>query len=194
MADSTPRKKELGELALRNAEQMSLPPTEVEANTLAEVLALPRVTVTRPPKEQLLAAGMRPYDCHANCFELATNDPKQMTRHVFGWLIYGSDLILHSVVEMRGRWLCLTPQLVPAPSQFEFIPDAHIEWRETGDGERHPFRCGVSIPSALRKYPEYHIRMRDEFHNLLASGIAAFDAREMVDVTLGAELRKMEPI
>lgn len=190
----TMREKELGELALRNAEQMAFPPTEWEANALAEVLALPRVAVTRPPVEELLAAGMLPYDCHGNCSAQETNDPDQLTRHVWGWLIYGSDLILHSVVERHGHWQCLTPQLVRAPSQFQFIPDPFIEWTDTTDGARHAFRGGVRIPQALRKYPEHHLRMRDEFNDLLASGMSAFDAREIVDVTLGAELRKMEPI
>ncbi|MBA1157060.1 hypothetical protein [Microvirga mediterraneensis] len=194
MAANTLRRETLGELALRNAEQMAFPATEWEANTLAEVLALPRVTVTRPPEEQLLAAGMLPYDCHANCFAQAANDPDRVSRHVFGWLIYGSDLILHSVVETRGHWLCLTPQSVQAPSQFQFIPDPFIEWLDTGDGGRHAFRCGVRLPKALRKYPAYHLRMWDELNDLMASGMSAFDAREMVDVTLGAELRKMEPI
>ncbi|WP_292670730.1 hypothetical protein [Mesorhizobium sp.] len=193
-ANNTLRKKELGELALRNAEQMAFPSTEWEANTLAEVLALPRVTVRRAPEEQLLAAGMLPYDCHVNCFAQAANDPDRMSRHVCGWLIYGSDLILHSVVETRGHWHCLTPQLVQAPSQFQFIPDSFIEWLETSDGVRHAFRGGVRLPRGLRKYPEHHLRMRDELHDLIASGMSAFDAREMVDVTLGAELRKMEPI
>jgi hypothetical protein len=194
VADNTLRRERLGELALRNAEQMAFQATEWEANTLAEVLALPRVTVTRPPEEQLLAAGMLPYDCHANCFAQAANDPDRVSRHVFGWLIYGSDLILHSVVETRGHWLCLTPQSVQAPSQFQFIPDPLIEWLDTGDGGRYAFRCGVRLPKALRKYPGYHLRMWDELHDLMASGMSAFDAREMVDVTLGAELRKMEPI
>ncbi|OOG73861.1 hypothetical protein B0E45_06100 [Sinorhizobium sp. A49] len=185
------RKKELGELALRNAEEMSFPPTEWEANTLAEVLSLPRVTVTRPPEHELLAAEMLPYNCHVNCSRQAANDPE--SHHVWGWCVYGSDLILHSVVEMRGHWLCLTPQLVEAPSRFQFIPDPSIEWRETSDG-RDAFRGGVRLPQALRKYPEHHLRMRDELHDLVASGMSAFDAREMVDATLGAELRKKDPI
>jgi hypothetical protein len=193
-ANNTLRKRQLGELALRNAEQMAFPPTEWEANTLAEILALPRVTVTRPPEEQLLAAGMRPYACHANCFEHAANDPDQISSHVCGWLIYGSDLILHSVVETAGHWFCLTPQLVQAPSKFQFIPDSFIEWLEANDGSTDAFRRGVRLPYALRKYPEHHLRMRDEFLDLIASGMSAFDARELVDVTLGAELRKMEPI
>jgi hypothetical protein len=36
--------------------------------------------------------------------------------------------------------------------------------------------------------------MRDEFKSLIALGMSAVDARERVDATLGAELRKMAPI
>lgn len=187
--DNVLRKLELGELALRNAERLAFPPSEWEAETLAEVLALPRVIVTRPPEEELLAAGMLPYDCHVNCSAQAANDPDRLSRHVWGWLIYGFDLILHSVVERRGSWLCLTPQLVRSPSQFQFIPDPFIEWAETDDGTaRVAFRLGVQLPDALRKHPEHHIRMRDELQRLMASGMSAFEARRVVDATLGADL------
>jgi hypothetical protein len=104
-------------------------------------------------------------------------------------------LIIHSVVEIGTRWICLTPQLVKTPSRFQFIPDALITWQVTSDGKaRDPFRCGRKLPQALRKYPELHIQMRDEFKSLLSLGMSAVDAREQVDATLGAELRKMAPI
>lgn len=185
MTDGTRRNEELAELVLRNAEQMAFPPSEREAHVLADVLSLPRVTVTRPPQAQLLALDMRPYHCHANCAAQAANDPEQLSRHVSGWLIDGPDLILHSVVEMRGKWFCLTPQLVPAASQFQFIPDPLIEWREAGDGARRAFRGGVVLPEVLRKYPEHHILMRNELHRLIAAGMSIADARQRVDATLG---------
>lgn len=189
------RKKELDEMALWQVEGLAFPPTEWEKNTLAEVLALPRVTVTRPPEHHLLAAGMVPNDCHANCSAQAASDPDRLSRHVWGWLISGQIVVLHSVVEMSGQWLCLTPQAMPSPSQFQFIPDPHIEWLETSDGSgRDAFRLGVKVPTALRKYPEYHVRMWDELRVLTASGVAAFDAWELVAAKLGAELRQREPI
>lgn len=195
LTDKALRREELGELALRNASQLAFPPTDWEADTLAEVLALPRVTVTRPPEEELLAAGMLPYDCHSNCSAQAANDPERATCHVWGWLILGSNLILHSVVEVRGQWLCLTPQLVRAASRFQFIPDPFIEWRESRDGNsREAFRGGVMLPMGLRKYPEHHVRMWDQFHILVTSGMSAFDARELIDATLGAELRQKPQI
>ena len=52
------RKKALAERAVSVAEEFAFPPTEWEANTLAEVLCLPRVNVLRPPREELLAAGV----------------------------------------------------------------------------------------------------------------------------------------
>ncbi|CDZ41590.1 Hypothetical protein NGAL_HAMBI1145_59680 [Neorhizobium galegae bv. officinalis] len=189
------KQKELTELILRNASWLAFPATEWEAQTLREVLLLPRVIVTRPPEEQLLAAEMVPYDCHANCSRQEANDPERTSRHVCGWIIDSSDLILHSVVEMSGQWLCLTPQLVPGPRHFEFIPDPLIEWRDTDDGSaRDAIREGMPLPHALRKYPERHIRMRDELLRLVASGTSVIDARDEVDATLGAELRRMGPI
>ncbi|MGO4440143.1 hypothetical protein [Rhizobium sp. RAF56] len=187
------RRKMLGERAVLVAEQFAFPPTEWEAKTLAEVLSLPRVHVMRPPREELLAAGMVERDCHRNCSVQVTNDPDRSCRHVVGWLIHGSDLILHSVVEWSGYWLCLTPQLVAAPSEFQFIPDPLIEWVETRIG-MEAFRGGVAVPHALRKYPEHHLLLRDKFHELLDSGISAYDARQIVDTTLGEELRKNERI
>ncbi|MDX1016386.1 hypothetical protein GOL25_25925 [Sinorhizobium medicae] len=184
------RKRELGELALRNIEGMAFPPSDWEADTLAEVLALPRVVVTRPPVNDLLAADMAPYQCHANCATQEANDPDRTSRHVSGWLIYGSDLILHSVVQIAGEWLCITPQLVPAPAQFQFIPDPLIEWKVGSDGiAKEAFRCGIALPDALRKYPNDHIGVRDRFRELMATGLSAFDARKVVEAALGAELR-----
>lgn len=194
MTDDTQREHELAEFVLGNAEHMAQPPSEWEAKVLADVIALPRVTVLRPPRAQLLALGMLPYHCHANCALQAANDPEQLSRHVSGWLIDGPDLILHSVIEMRGRWFCMTPQYVPAPPQFQFTPDPLIEWRDASDGARLAFRGGSQLPEVLRKYPEHHIRMRDELRRLIAAGMSVADARQKVDAILGAELRKLEPI
>lgn len=189
------RQKELGDLAIRNAEEMAFHPTDWEQQVLAEVIKLQRVIVVRPPEAELLDADMVRNDCHVNCHTQEANDPDRLSRHVTGWLIDGSDLILHSVVDYGGQWLCLTPQLAPAPSKFQFIPDRFIEWRESGDGTtRDAYRKGKALPTALRKYPEDHIQMRDEFRRLMTSGMSAFDARDRVDATLGVEFRKKEPI
>ncbi|MBB5553661.1 hypothetical protein [Rhizobium lentis] len=185
------RKKELGELAQRNIEGMAFPASDWEADTLAEVLALPRVVVTRPPVDALLAADMAPYHCHANCANQEANDPDGTSRHVTGWLVYGSDLILHSVVQIDGEWLCMTPQLVPVAKQFQFIPDPLIEWRVSRDGSgNEAFRGGIVLPEALRRHPQDHIRVRDRFRELMASGLSAFDARKVVEETLGDELKR----
>jgi hypothetical protein len=186
---------ELDSFILRNAEELAFPPSEWEADTLAEVLALPRVVVTRPPDEDLFVIGMRPNDCHSNCAAQVANDPEGRSRHVSGWYIHGTSLILHSVVEIGSQWVCLTPQIVKTSSRFQFIPDALITWQNTSDGKaRDAFRCGRKLPQALRKYPELHIQMRDEFNLLIALGMSAVDARERVDATLSAELRKMTRI
>ncbi|MDR6104234.1 hypothetical protein QE369_004431 [Agrobacterium larrymoorei] len=187
---SEDRKHELGKLAQRNIEGMAFPASQWEANTLAEVLALARVVVSRPSAEELLAIGMMPYNCHVNCDAQQANDTSGESRHITGWIIYGSDLILHSVVQIGRQWLCMTPQIVPVSPQFEFIPDPMIEWRENDDGNgKTPYRLGVASPSVLRRYPEDHIRALDRFRELVGGGLSAFEAREILAVTLGAELK-----
>lgn len=185
----------LDQFIFRNVEEMAFEPSEWEAKTLLEVLALPRVTVTRPPEKQLLAIGMRPNDCHANCAGQEANDTEGRSRHVSGWYIHGSDLILHSVVNIGGDWYCLTPQTTSLPSRFQFIPDSQIEWQPSSDGMgMDAFRGGRALPLALRKHPHVHVQMRDEFMALIAAGLAAVDARDRVAANWAAELRKLEPI
>ena len=89
---------------LWNVESMAFPPSQREGDLLWEVLGLPRVTVTRPDKGRLLAMGMVPHNCHVNCGEFAASESDGLTRHIWGWIIHGTDLILHSVVERQGQW------------------------------------------------------------------------------------------
>lgn len=85
----------------------------------------------------------------------------------------------------------MTQQLVPVPTQFQFIPDPLIEWRVSGDGSgKEAFRGEIALPEALRKHPQDHIRVRNRFRELMASGLAAFDAHKVVEETLGDELKR----
>ncbi|WP_421477669.1 hypothetical protein [Agrobacterium tumefaciens] len=182
--------RELGELAQRNIEGMAFPASEWEARTLTEVLALARVVVSRPPADELLAIGMVPYNCHVNCDAQQANDTSGESRHITGWIIYGSDLILHSVVQMGRQWFCMTPQIIPVSPQFDFIPDPCIEWRKDDDGHgKTPYRLEVASPSVLRRYPEDHFRALDRFRELVDGGLSAFEAREILAATLGAEMK-----
>lgn len=172
---------ELADLIRRNVESMAFPPSEIEAATYKEVSALPRVVVSRPPAEELLAIGFVHYDCHRNCGEQAANDPDGKSSHVAGWLPHGEDLILHSVALIGNQWICLTPQLVPMPDRFAFIPDPDLEWRNADSGTtRTAFRHGNEVPRALRKDSGRHIRLRDEFQALVAKGHSVIEARDLM--------------
>lgn len=160
---------------------MAFPASEMETTIYEEVSALPRVIVSRPPAEELLAAGFVHYDCHRNCGEQAANDPDGKSRYVAGWLPHGEDLILHSVAVIGNQWICLTPQLVPAPNRFEFMPDPYLEWRDRDGGSTlSAFRREHKVPEALRKDPSRHIRMRDEFRALIATGLSVIEARDRI--------------
>lgn len=179
----------IDDLILRNAAIFAKPVTETEKQAYNDVIALPRVVVTRPPKDELLAADMVPYDCHTNCAAQEANDPTGSSHHVFGWMVLGQDLILHSVVKMGSDWLCLTPQTVELSSRFDFIPDPLIEWWDADDGvSLVACRQGKELPEALRKDPEHHIRMYNELLRLVASGLSVAEARDNVASTLGKTL------
>ncbi|AZO68022.1 hypothetical protein EJ075_25985 [Mesorhizobium sp. M6A.T.Cr.TU.016.01.1.1] len=181
VAAGTAANIELADLIRRNVQSMAFPPSEIEAAAYEEVSALPRVAVSRPPAEELLAAGFVPYDCHRNCGEQEASDLDGKSRQVTGWLPHGEDLILHSVAIIGNQWICLTPQLVPAPNRFEFIPDPHLEWRNAdGGATRTAFRHGNEVPKALRRDPGRHIRMRDEFQALVARGHSVIEARNLM--------------
>ena len=96
-------------------------------------------------------------------------------------LPHGEDLILHSVAVIGDQWICLTPQLVPAPNKIEFIPDTHLERRGTNGGSTWiAFRHGDEVPEALRRDPGHHIRMRDGFRRLVATGHLMVEARDLI--------------
>lgn len=171
--------EDIEKLIVRNIEAMAFKPSEFEAATYAELIALPRVIVARPPTKDLVSAGFVHYDCHRNCGEQVENDPSGNSRHVVGWLPYGDDLILHSVVVIGERWICLTPQFVGAPDRFEFIPDTQLVWHDQGQ-TKIVHRHGREIPEVFRKNPMRHIRMRDAFRALIAQGLSAIEARDMV--------------
>ncbi len=170
----------VAQMVLRNVEALGSPETEHEAIIFAEVLTLPRVVVSRQPVKRLLAAGMIPYNCHVNCHNQEARDPAKQSRHVTGWLIHGSNLILHSVVVTWNQWICITPQLDKAANQFEFIPDFDIEWRDNPGGWRDPVRKGVVVPDILRKNPAREIEKKERFLELLNSGLSIKEAQQSV--------------
>jgi hypothetical protein len=185
---------DLDQFIIRNVEEMAFEPSESEAATLLEVLTLPRVTVIRPPEKQLLAVGMRPNDCHANCAAQAANDTEGRSRHVSRWYIHGSDLILHSVVDIGGDWYCLMPQTTSLPYGSSSSPTAisiAAFIRRNGYGRISGWE---STSLGIRKYPNVQVQMRDEFMALIAAGVAAVEAQDKVSANWAAELEKHAPI
>lgn len=106
----------------------------------------------------------------------------------------GPILTLHSVIEVGGRWHCITPQLAPMPREFEFIPDDRLSWVDQGGGKRDIVRDGIAVPVGLRKYPKASIEMRDRLRELIAAGMDAADAWKAVDEDLGAKVMALPAV
>jgi len=184
------RRTDLAEMLMVESERWGRPETDLERAWLKELLQLPRVQVMRPPDEQLLVSGMRPKECHLNCWAQEKNDPQ--SKHYPGWMVDGPVLVLHSVIQAQGQWLCLTPQMaVGMPSTFEFIPDPSMEWVSNGEGGRVLRRRGHEVPVGLRAHPEVHVAMHQEFMRLIATGQHPVDAYKEIDDTFGKQLMEL---
>lgn len=187
-------RKAFADMVSAELDKWAFPPSVQEEAWLSELAAAPRVTVRRQPDGPLIQGGMRPKECHLNCSEQAENDPRQQTRHVLGWWVQGPILVLHSVIEVGARWYCITPQLAPMPTEFEFIPDDQLSWVDQGEGKRDIVRYGLAVPVGLRKYPQASIEMRDRLRELIAAGMDSADAWRAVDGDLGARLMALPGI
>ena len=117
---------------LEEGRKWDFPRSEWEIAACAELRNQPVVVVRRAPVQQLNLMRMPANKCHANAHWYAENDPSKKSRRVTGWWIQWPDLVLHSVIEIDGQMICITP--IPYDeSDFPFIPDPKISWAENGE-------------------------------------------------------------
>lgn len=144
---------EFRERILAKGRDWDFPDSEWETKAVDEIMALAddAVVVTRVPAAQLEWMRMPAAECHANASWYAKNDPRATM--VTGWWVQFPSFVLHSVVRIGDDYFCVTPTPFDE-GEFHFIPDAKIEWRDTGN-VRTAFRDGVAIGPGLRRYPSF---------------------------------------
>jgi hypothetical protein len=153
MGEAKQKRAALKALAIKQFERWDFPPSEAEAQAVAEIEKLPVLMVRRYSPEQLEWMGMPPNQCHANARFMQDKDPEGKCRQITGYWPQAGNYVLHSVVERDGELFCVTPTLIGVPDIFPFIPDPDIEWREEGD-HRVPYRKGLIVEPGLRTDPE----------------------------------------
>lgn len=180
MGEAKRREAILRAAILQECDLWDRPGTEWEARLVAEIRQLPVVVGERAPPHEMAWGGMRPRECHANCIFYAKNDPTGISKHVLGWWLQGDLLVLHSMIENGGRYICITPQEKDVPDVFPFIPDAKIQTVE--DGEHFDYlRDGEPIVAGLRPDPEGHRAMIHLMRERILSGMKPYRAMTLAD-------------
>lgn len=134
------RKKFLEEAHLR-----ARPYDEREAEVLERILKLKFETINRAPEAQLEYMGMKPQQCHENCYQYAKLDPEGKAKPVYGWWRLGEAYVFHSVVGRDGGLACITPHSIKTDS-IEFARDPDATEREDG----FYFSDGTKVPQNVR--------------------------------------------
>ncbi|QBX36888.1 hypothetical protein E4M02_04400 [Brevundimonas sp. S30B] len=163
----------------RVLDMWSFPPSEAEARTVAEVEALPAVTVERESAERLEWARMKPRLCHDNCAWYERNDPTGTAKSVTGWMREPTgNYVLHAVVNVGGEYRCITP--IPGePSRFQFIPDPDIQTVRQDDNKYRHTRKGFEIGAGIRPDPAKTLRHIEVIRERLASGMDPYKAMDL---------------
>lgn len=160
---------------LARLDRWCFPATEAEAAVVAEITLLPKIPVRRWPSE--LLSGMKSNECHPNAWRFVESHPKGKCRQISGWWPMDGHFVLHSVVELEGEFICVTPYGDGASSVFPFIPDPLIEWRQEGP-VRRAYRKGYKIELGVRSDPVESMRVTAVVRARVLAGMDAQKAQQ----------------
>lgn len=167
---------------LSEATKWSSPATDEEIELALILDTLPRRPARRLPKERLQLMGMPPNMCHANCRWYAQSEPAR--RECLGWLQDADRVyVLHSLIEMDGELVCITPSTMGAPDTFEFIPDNKVDMIEDNSGYVTFKRNGIRVSHGVRGDPARMIKKMGKLRELLLSGVTPYKAMEEIAAT-----------
>src|ERR1700682_734226 len=132
MGQAKVRREALRQELLKNSKEWDFATSLWEAALCAELREGAVVVVPRAPPEQLAWSRMPAQECHAIARWYAKNDPSGKARMITGWWVQWPNFVLHSVVEVEGRLICITPSAF-GETEIPFISDPKITWTEDGE-------------------------------------------------------------
>jgi hypothetical protein len=118
-------------------------------------------------------------ECHANVRWYVKHDPSKKARAVTGWWVQWPDFVLHSVIEMDGQLICITPTQFDE-AELPFIPDPKISWIENGE-VYSAVRDGRVIGPGIRAFPAFTRARNAIVRERLLAGVDPFRAIEFTD-------------
>lgn len=176
MGEAKQRRKKLRASMLAQADAWSRPASAWEAELVEELLDMPVVRVPRLPAEDIAWMRMPANECHANTRWYAANEPTGQVRSVSGWWLQGFDFVLHSVIGNQGEYRCITPS-ADGETEIFFIPDAKIEWVETGE-VYSARRNGQFVDLGVRRFPAFTRAINEAVRTRLLAGVEPYRAME----------------
>jgi hypothetical protein len=179
MGQAKVRRKALLQKCLKMSEEWDFPPSPWEAAVCADLREEDVVVVARAPIDQLAWARMPANECHANVRWYAKNDPSGNSRAVVGWWVQWPNFVLHSVVEIEGQLICITPSPY-GETEIPFIPDPKIEWIENGD-IYSAIRDGRPIGIGVRVFPKFTMAQNAIVRERLLGGCDPLKAGDFSD-------------
>ena len=133
------------------------PASEHEKQLVNELAHLPIYSIPRVPSETMREIGTQPNQCHLNCLRYVQNQVTTNATMCLGWMVGEVEgtrfYILHSVLEMDAKYVCITPIPNNDDARLLFIPDTQISMVRK-DGETKFYRHNEILPTVLRENPE----------------------------------------
>lgn len=193
MGQAKVRREALRQRMLDQGKRWDFPPSPWEAAVCADLREREEevVIVRRASAEELAWARMPANECHTNARWYAQNDPTGKARAVTGWWVQWPAFVLHSVVEIEGVLICLTPSPMHE-TEIPFIPDPRITWIE--DGQHYSaVRDGKVIGVGVRVFPAFTMAQGAVVQERLLSGINPLTAGNFTDEEMDELKRKYIP-
>jgi hypothetical protein len=188
MGQAKSRREALRQKMLAEGAKWDFPPSSWEQALCTELRNRTPEVVRRAPASQLSLMRMPANECHANVRWYVKSDPSKAARAVAGWWLQWPDFVLHSVVEVDGQLICITPSQFDE-LDFPFIPDPEIGWIENRN-VYSAVRGGHSIGRGVRAYPAFTMARNAIVRERLLAGVDPFEAIELTDELMEALKRE----
>lgn len=179
MGQAKLRREALRQILLEKGKTWDFPPSPWEAAVCADLREQTVLIVPRASEDQLTWSRMPSNHCHANVDWYVKNDPSQKARAVTGWWVQWPNFVLHSVIEVDNRQICITPTPLKE-TEIPFIPDPQISWIR--DGEVYSaIRDGKIIGPGVRAFPAFTMAQNMIVRERLLAGVDPFEACKFTD-------------
>jgi hypothetical protein len=179
MGQARVRREALRQKMLNKSKEWDFSPSAWEAAVCAELREEDVVVIRRAPAGQLAWSRMPANECHANARWYVKNDPSGKARAVVGWWVQWPNFVLHSVVEVEGALICMTPSQFNE-AEIPFIPDPKIGWIENGE-VYSAIRNGQIVGPGVRKFPEFAMAQNEIVRERLIAGVDPSKAGDFTD-------------